>query len=220
MLRRTKLGLAATGAAGALGALLLVPGQLARTADHLDPPSRTDPAVDPTPDIAADIADIYAFHDDNFVYILDTFGGPSDPSLPAFYDPRVLHTINISTTAPASSPEISMRFRFGPGQNPGEVGVQAVNVPGVPGEFVGPVEQVLNSNGAMLFAGLRDDPFFFDSQGLRESRTTGTLAFNNQRSFFFGKNITVIAVAIPRSQLPADTTMHIWSTSARLGGQL
>ena len=34
-------------------------------ADHLDPPARTDPAVDATPDKAADIADVYMLeHED------------------------------------------------------------------------------------------------------------------------------------------------------------
>ncbi|MCW5761029.1 MAG: hypothetical protein KIS90_14770, partial [Phenylobacterium sp.] len=45
-------------------------------ADHLDPPTRTDPAFDTTPDRSADIADIYAWHTaDNLVLAL-TFAGP------------------------------------------------------------------------------------------------------------------------------------------------
>ena len=44
MQRKSKVALAATTTASALGALLLVPGQLAFSADHLDSPSRTDPA--------------------------------------------------------------------------------------------------------------------------------------------------------------------------------
>jgi len=220
MQRKTKIALAAAATTGALAALLLVPGQLALTADHLDPPARTDPAVDTTPDIAADIADIFAFHDANNLYLISTFGGPAATTLPGFYDRDVLHTINISTSPPATSSDITIRFRFGPGANPGETGISVENLPGVNGAIVGPVEQILSKDGVRVYAGLRDDPFFFDSQGLRESRTMGTIRFNNQRSFFHAKNITTVAIELPRSRLGPATNLDIWNTTARFGGQL
>ena len=220
MQRRFKLTLAAATTAIALGAALFVPGQLALSADHLDPPMRTDILVDSTPDTAADIADIYAFQDANNLYLISTFGGPSATTLPAFYDRDVLHTLNISTSLPATSSDITIRFRFGPGANPGETGISVENVPGVNGAIVGPVEQILTKDGVRVYAGLRDDPFFFDSQGLRESRTMGVLRFNNQRSFFGSKNITVVAIEIPRSRLNNATALDIWNTTARFGGQI
>lgn len=220
MQRKFKLTLAAATTAIALGAVLFVPGQLALSADHLDPPMRTDILVDSTPDTAADIADIYAFQDANNLYLISTFGGPSATTLPAFYDRDVLHTLNISTSLPATSSDITIRFRFGPGANPGETGISVENVPGVNGAIVGPVEQILTKDGVRVYAGLRDDPFFFDSQGLRESRTMGVLRFNNMRSFFGSKNITVVALEIPRSRLNNATALDIWNTTARFGGQI
>ena len=217
---RSKMTMLAGAGVAALGALLLVPGQMVLSADHLDPPLRTDIAVDTTPDTAADIADIYAFQDANNLYLISTFGGPSATSLPAFYDRDVLHTINVSTSLPASSSDITIRFRFGPGANPGETGISVENLPGVNGAIVGPVEQILSKDGVRVYAGLRDDPFFFDSQGLRESRTMGVLRFNNTRSFFNAKNITVVAIEIPRSRLGSGTNLDIWNTTARFGGQL
>lgn len=211
--------MAGVGVAG-LGALFLVPGQIALSADHLDPPLRTDILVDSTPDTAADIADIYAFQDANNLYLISTFGGPSATTLPAFYDRDVLHTLNISTSLPATSSDITIRFRFGPGAKPGETGISVENVPGVNGAIVGPVEQILSKDGVRVYAGLRDDPFFFDSQGLRESRNMGVLRFNNQRSFFAAKNITVVAIEIPRSRLNNATALDIWNTTARFGGQI
>ena len=211
--------MAGVGVAG-LGALFLVPGQIALSADHLDPPMRTDILVDATPDTAADIADIYAFQDANNLYLISTFGGPSATTLPAFYDRDVLHTLNISTSLPATSSDITIRFRFGPGANPGETGISVENVPGVNGAIVGPVESILSKDGVRVYAGLRDDPFFFDSQGLRESRNMGVLRFNNQRSFFGSKNITVVAIEIPRSRLNNATALDIWNTTARFGGQI
>ena len=211
--------MAGVGVAG-LGALFLVPGQIALSADHLDPPMRTDILVDSTPDTAADIADIYAFQDANNLYLISTFGGPSATTLPAFYDRDVLHTLNISTSLPATSSDITIRFRFGPGANPGQTGISVENVPGVNGAIVGPVESILSKDGVRVYAGLRDDPFFFDSQGLRESRTMGVLRFNNMRSFFGSKNITVVALEIPRSRLNNATALDIWNTTARFGGQI
>jgi hypothetical protein len=220
MLRTPRLWLAAGTGVAALGAMLLVPGQLALSADHLDPPLRTDPAADTTPDIPADIADIFAFHDANNLYLISTFGGPAAPTLGAFYDRDILHTINVSTSPPATSSDITIRFRFGPGANPGETGISVENLPGVNGALVGPVEQILSKDGVRVYAGLRDDPFFFDSQGLRESRTMGTIRFNSNRSFFHAKNITTVAIEIPRSRLGTATNLDIWNTTARFGGQL
>ncbi len=215
-----KLALSASAAVAALGGVLLVPGQLALTADHLDPPARTDILFDMTPDTAADIADIYAFHDADNLYLISTFGGPSATTLPAFYDRDVLHTINVSTSLPATSSDVTIRFRFGPGANPGEHGISVENLPGVNGPIIGPVEQILSKDGVRVYAGLRDDPFFFDSQGLRESRTMGVIRFNSNRSFFHDKNITVVAIAIPRSRLGTGTNLDIWNTTARFGGQI
>lgn len=224
MQRKTMLALAAVTTAGALGALVLVPGQLALSADHVDPPMRTDPTVDSTPDIPADIADIYVFHDATNVYFVYTVGGPAAPTLPAFYDRDVLYQINVSNAAPASSPEFTINFRFGRGSNPNEWGISVEGVPGVTGNIVGPVEQILSKDGVRVYAGLRDDPFFFDSVGLRTSRTTGVLQFSNNINthFFAGKNITTVALEIPRSRFgnSGNSALDVWAVSSRFGGQL
>lgn len=228
MTGRLKLVFSASAGAAALGAALLVPGQLALSADHLDPPSRTDPTpfgvpVNPSADVGCDIADNYIWYDANTVTVIQTFGGPSALTLPAFYDRNLLHTINISTSAPSTSADVSIRFRFGPGANPGEHGISIENLPGVNGALVGPVEQILTKDGVRVYAGLRDDPFFFDNQGLRLSRTSGVLQFTNnaaQRpSVFFAKNITALVIEIPRSRL-GNGPIELSSLCARFGGQL
>ncbi|MDP3674812.1 MAG: DUF4331 family protein [Novosphingobium sp.] len=221
MQRKTKVALAAATTASALGAMLLVPGQLAFSADHLDSPTRTDPAVNPNADVGCDIADDYIWHDADVVTIVHTFGGPSATTLPAFYDRNVLQTIDISTSPPATSADVRIRFRFGPGANPGEHGIQVENLPGVNGALIGPVEQILSKDGVRVYAGLRDDPFFFDNPGLRLSRTTGVLQFtsNPSRSAFFARNITAVVIEIPRSRLGAGP-IEISSTCARFGGLL
>lgn len=218
---RMKIALSAGTGLAALGVVLLVPGQLALGADHLDSPSRTDPAVSANPDVACDIADNYFFYDANTVTVIQTFGGPSALTLPAFYDRNTLQTIDISTSRPATSADVSIRFRFGQGANPGEHGISVENLPGVNGPIVGPVEQILTKDGVRVYAGLRDDPFFFDNPGLRLSRTTGVLQFTNNpsRSSFFARNITAVVIEIPRSRLGAGP-IELSSTCARFGGLL
>lgn len=197
--------------------------QPAPAADHLDPPARTDPAADPTPDAAADIADIYFWATGNDAVIVLTFGGPASPTLPAVYDRDVLYTLDISNAAPRTTFEHSIKVRFGrdtskPGDN---FGVQVTGVPGVTGAIEGPVETNLVKDGVTVRAGLFDDPFFFDSQGLRETRNTGTLSFNKNRDFFGAKNITGVIIQLPKSRLANGTNpVDLSATSSRFGGQL
>ena len=206
---------------GSAAVALLVPGQLALSADHLDPPARTDPAFDTTPDTPADIADIYAFSDATNAYFAISFAGPQVAGVPAFYDRNVLYTLNVSTSAPATSSDVSIRFRFGAATNGTGSGVSVENVPGVGGAIVGPVEQILTKDGVRVYTGLRDDPFFFDLQGFRETRSTGTLRFDKSRNFFANKNDTIVIVEIPKTRLGGNAnSIDAWATTARLGGQL
>lgn len=220
MRMRTKIAAAGGGLALALGAAMVVPGLGLIAADHNDPPARTDATVTNTPDKAADIADLYAWHTADKVNLVLTFGGPSATTLPAFYDPNVLYTINISNAAPATTAEMTILIRFGPGSQPGQFGVQVSGVPGTSSAIVGSVQSTISQDGVLVHAGLFDDPFFFDGQGLRETRMTGTLSFDNQRDAFGGQNITAVVISIPRERIANGTNqIDLWSTSLRLGGQ-
>lgn len=219
-LRLRPLWLAAP-AAAIFAAALLVPGASNRAADHLDPPTRTDRNFDPTPDLPADIADIFAWHSGDSVKLVLTFGGPSSPTLPAFYDRDVLYKILVSTAPPADTAEVVIRARFGRGQGPNEWGVRIEGVPGVTGAIEGPVETDLAKDGVRARAGLFDDPFFFDARGLRESRQMGTIRVSNTRDFFGAQNDTVIVLEIPRGRFAGATgPLEVWTTTSRIGGQL
>lgn len=186
-----------------------------QAADHFDSPARVGTDTHTAGlDVAADIADLYAFHDANNVYLSIGFGGPSSTSLPAFYDPDVLYMINVSNAGDRTDTEIPIEIRFGrDGINPG---IQVRNLPG--GITIeGPVERNLTaSNGITVRAGLFDDPFFFDPQGLRESRATGTIQFNNQRDRFARLNSTFVVISIPRALIDRGRPLDIWSSSARI----
>lgn len=202
----------------AFGALLFVAQRAIDAADHFDPPTLTDPNVDPLPDAAADIADIYAFYTDNDLVLALTFAGPQATSLPATYDRDVLYRLNVSNDGDPRTTEFPIEFRFG--HDGTSAGFSVTGLPdGV--TIVGPVETDLEKDGILVRAGLFDDPFFFDSQGLRETRQTGTLSFDNQRDFFSQKNITAVVVQIPRAVIQSgNRQIDVWSETARFGGQL
>jgi len=139
------------------------------SADHAESPG-TD--ADP----AADLADVFIFPSPESAtrtVASITFGGRSAPRSRidgSFYcDPNVLYILNIDRASAAgefdSIPDVQVLVRFGlNGSN--ECGMQLENVPGAGGTFSGPIETVFtSSSGLKAFAGLRNDPFFFDAEG-------------------------------------------------------
>jgi hypothetical protein len=216
---RSTVPFAIGGVGLAIAASLFAPGIGVWSADHLDPPARTDPAVDSTPDRPADIADLYAWHTASSVILALTFAGPQATNLPATYDRNVDYAINISNQAPRTTTDIPIHIRFGQaGTN--QNGVQVTGLPGVTGAISGPVETNLTKDGVMVRAGLFDDPFFFDLQGFRDTRNTGTLMFNRNRDFFAGQNLTAVVIEIPRDRIDRGALVDIWSATSRFGGQL
>jgi hypothetical protein len=189
-------------------------------ADHFDSPSRTDPLVSTKPDLAADIADIYVWHTADNLILAFTFAGPQPSDRPPTYDRDVLYTINISNAGAPTDPEMQIRFRFGR-DSAGNVGVEITGLPDGGGPLVGPVEQTLTRNGILARAGIYDDPFFFDLQGFRDTRSTGALQFRSDRSFFTGQNDTSMVIQIPRGLVQNGTNrLDIWVTTGRFGGLL
>ena len=197
--------------------------QRAPAADHLDPPARTSPASDTTPDTAADIADIFAFQDGASTILVLTFAGPQATTEPAVYDRDVLYTMNLSNATPRTTANFPITFQFGQdmGANGSQFGIRVRNLPGVTGDITGPVETDLTKDGVRVRAGLFDDPFFFDLQGFRETTSTGTLSFDNSRDFFAGQTVSAAVIEIPTSRIAnGSNPVDIWATTARFGGQL
>ncbi|WP_260482308.1 DUF4331 domain-containing protein [Sphingomicrobium flavum] len=192
-------------------------------ADHLDPPQRTDPSVDDTPDRAADIADIYTFFDDQTTKLILTFAGPVPTDAAATFDPDVRYYINVSTQEPRTESNTRIQIQFGEDAvQPGDqFGIRVSGLPGVTGDIIGPVETDLEEQGVKVRAGLYDDPFFFDLQGFRETLDTGDLSFDSSRDFFAGQNITAVVIEIPNANISnGNNVIDVWTETLRLGGQL
>lgn len=205
-------------AACAVGAAVLLPGEATQSADHLDPPSRTNPSADNTPDTAADIADVFAWAENGNLNIALTFAGPSATDQAATYDPNVLYRINLSTDGNPSNTESPINIRFGT-DGSGNAGVQVQGIPGS-STVSGAVETTLTSNGASVRAGLYDDPFFFDLQGFMDTLSTGTLMIQNDRDFFANANVTAVVMQIPLTNITTTGDLTVWSETRRFGGQL
>ena len=68
-----------------------------------------------------------------------------------------------------------------------------------------------NSSGMKLFAGPRDDPFFFDLTRFREIIAGTQTAFRNPGvDAFAGTNVMSIVVEVPKSTLGTAATLNVW----------
>lgn len=191
-------------------------------ADHADAPaSKLDPS--------ADITDVFVFRKDpgKLVGVI-AFGGTPAPNVrvdgpTGRFDPDVVFTYNIDTDRD-SQPDIQIHVRFGT-NGAGQTGIEIENLPGAGYRYVfGPVEQVNTTpNGLRFFAGLRDDPFFFDFEGFRATLNTfgtppnGSLQFDNTRDSFAYRNITAIVFEMDEaSATRGSSEIWVWATSGRL----
>ncbi len=161
-------------------------------ADHLDSPSaKADPRVD--------ITDLYVFHPgrsnlDRTVLAMNVNPLAGIIGKTTFRSDAI-YEINIDTNGDTLT-DIAYRFIFPDKQVLAKraTGDEARTLDDLGGTIaVGPVGQVITKGDVSLFAGLRDDPFFFDLLGfLNGLRFTGT-------DFFAGKNVTSIVLEVPTS---------------------
>jgi Domain of unknown function (DUF4331) len=205
--------------AAALGA-----AQPTAAADHADAPAST---LDPS----ADLTDVFVFRKQagKLVGVI-AFGGAPAPrprvdGPTGRFDPDVIFTYWIDTDRD-SRPDLQVHFRFGT-NSLGQSGVEIENLPGAGYRYVfGPVETVNTTpNGLRFYAGLRDDPFFFDSQGFRAtldsfgdaSAPDGTLMFDNTRDSFAARNVTVLVFEMDEAAATRGSDqIYVWATSGRL----
>jgi hypothetical protein len=223
--------------ASVLFPLALVGGDVAIAADHAE-----SPGADADP--AGDLADVFLFispeNPKRLVGAL-TFGGrplPRSRTDIIYCDPKLIYVLNIGRANAAGAftnqPVVKVVARFGKSDT-GRCGVQLENVPGAGGTFSGPTETVLtSSSGLKAFAGMRNDPFFFDAEGyngmvaafdnaapaggyLVNSFGLGTRA---RRDSFANRNITAVVFEMDLDVVApvsggARPKIQAWATTAR-----
>ena len=229
-----------------LGAGVLAAAQL-MAADHAEAP-----AVSSVADKSVDIADVYLFRAEkpNTIVAMVTFGGVSSggntpPRNPieegGTYDPDVLYAFSIDTDPDDDGDNIvaehTIYARFG-FDGDGNAAVKMENVPGVAAPIVGPVETIVTSpEGFRVYAGLRDDPFFFDTVGFGQTLNSigrveafagpfaedleplddsGDLCFSTERDTFGFRNLTAIVFEMDaRVATQGGNRIRFWGTTSR-----
>lgn len=171
-------------------------------------------------DAAMDLTDLYVFESGtDKTTIIACWAGFNDsraqPDTEALYDVDALYTINIDNDGD-NVPDHQIYWRYGTNDR-GEIGVRWENVPGTDGNVAGPVESVFDAgDGARVWSGHADDPFFFDAGGYLLTLDTGTLNFDSEDDFLEGFNVTAAAIEIDNALIRSGTeSMQFWITASR-----
>jgi len=254
------IALVAVGAAIVLTAFLMQRAgpPAAGAADHLDAPGATPPGGD----VQRDITDVYAFRSPtnsaNTVLVLNVNGVASPGEVapgpdrtfargaPAVGNTKfVLYDLNIDNDGDAVA-DIVLSTRFGAPQADGVQELEVRNngkllIPKDLGRSTGFSEAtpyVATSDGVSVFAGQRDDPFFFDLLGfLNITKALDAFGLDNdpnnnaesfvgcmtpRSDFFLGRNVSSIVLEVPSSILTGggDSSIGVWGTTMSGGEQI
>ncbi len=196
--------------------VLTTPLQRPRAADHGDAPLTAH-------DLGADLNDVYMFKDptDNskLIVIMTVHGFivPGEASNFGIFDPAIRYRFEFETTGDAR-PDGALDVRFSPRvavNGVAQAQTATINLPNGR-TFTAPATNSSNtadvaptpvittdSSGVMFFAGLTDDPFFFDipafgrfNASIRAGSPDPTV-FSRGRDTFAGYNTMAIAFSIP-----------------------
>lgn len=206
--------------------IVVMAGGIIFAADHIDAPAVTGANSTST---GADITDIYAFQSpaDNskMVFVMNVQGLMSPAATSAATFPgNVMYEFNIDNNsdnvedlviqvlvqngklrvygpvAPSSTGTMSTVRTNG---TMTETSITAYNSTS---PSIG-----TNTNGIKIFAGPRDDPFFFDLTRFKEIIGGMQTSFRNPGvDTFAGTNVMSIVVEVPKSLLGSASTINVW----------
>ena len=189
--------------------LLLLTPINSQAADHQEAP-RT------SAQLAADIGDYYAWHENDQLNLALTFGTFNAPGMPSTYDSTLLYTLHFDTTEIADGvSDVDLYVRFAQNAN-GEWGMRVSDSQDST-LIQGAVETILANDQLSAWAGLADDPFFFDQTGFVDTVSTGTISFDPTRDDVAGLNITAIVIQLPINSIKnGGGSFQTWATTASL----
>jgi len=217
-MKKTKI-LAAAAIATVIGGSILL------AADHIDAPAVTGQATD--------ITDVYAFKGANAssrVFVINTQGllSPAATST-AKFDAGTLIQLNIDNNndnvedlvIQAIYDGTNMKF-YGPAK-PTATGLKSqlegavtATVAVTSYTATAPVTAT-GTNGMQVFAGPRDDPFFFDLNQFKKIIAGTASSFNNPGTdAFAGTNVMSVVMEVPVSLLNATSgKINVWATTKK-----
>lgn len=192
------------------------------SADHIDAPAVTNQSTD--------ITDFYAFqspdNSDNMVFVANVQGLLSPTATgSASFDENVMVEFNIDNSGDnvedlviqAIAREGRM-YIYGPAA-PSQVGLNSMvntNATSMNTEITAyGASPVVGTNGnSSVFAGPRDDPFFFDLGAYSDVLAGNATSFNDPGTdAFAGTNVMSIVIEIPKSTLGASASINTWVES-------
>lgn len=211
-MKKTKIVIAAAVA-------LVLGGGILLAADHADAPAVTNQTTD--------ITDLYAFSGadaNNMVFVGNTQGllAPAATSATKF-DANTLIEFNIDNNN--DNVEDLVIQAIYDGTNMKFYGPVAPSATGAKSKLEGPVTATVavtpygsspviatGTNGMKVFAGPRDDPFFFDLDQFKKILGGTATGFNNPGvDHFAGTNVMSIVVELPKSMLNAtNNKINVW----------
>ena len=196
-------------------------------ADHIDAPSVTNKPTD--------ITDVYVFRaedPDNMVFVANTQGLLTPgATADAKFDENTLIEFNIDNNGDNVEDLViqcivkngKMKV-YGPAvpKVTGTVSYLNINKLSVQTDITKYGQEPaigIGDNGVKVFAGPRDDPFFFDLVRFRQVIAGQASSFNNPgNDTFAGTNVMGLVVEIPKSLLNSTGTINVWAETKTATG--
>ena len=196
-------------------------------ADHIDAPAVTNKPTD--------ITDVYVFrgqNPDNMVFVANTQGLLSPgATADAGFDENTMIEFNIDNTGDNVEDLVIQCIAkngkmkvYGPSipKVTGTISYLNINKLSVQVDITKYGQEALaatGDNGVKVFAGPRDDPFFFDLVRFRQVIAGTASSFNNPgNDTFAGTNVMAIVVEVPKSLLGSNGTINVWAESKSATG--
>lgn len=206
--------------------LSVLVGGILIAADHIDAPAVTNQSTD--------ITDLYVFrgeNPDNLVFVANTKGLLSPgATASAKFDDNTLIEFNIDNNGDNVEDLVIQCI-----SKNGQMRVYGPTVPRMTGtssmininDFTAQVEItpygqpaiISEQKGVKVFAGPRDDPFFFDLVAFQNILAGNASGFNNPGSdTFAGTNVLGLVVEIPKSMLGGSGSLNVWVETKKRSG--
>lgn len=203
-----------------LAAAALVTGGILYAADHADAPAVTG--------TASDITDLYVFagqDPNNLVFVGNTQGLLSPTATAsAKFDENTIIEFNIDNNND-NIEDLVIQCKYDAASNTMNIyGPVAPSEKGTRSKLEGNVTAsvavtaygssapvISTQNGIKVFAGPRDDPFFFDLDQFKKIIAGTATGFNNPGTdHFAGTNVMSVVVEVPKSTLNSTGKLNVW----------
>ncbi len=191
--------------------------------DHIDAPAVKNQTTD--------ITDLYVFNGadtNNLVFVANTQGllTPASTAAAAF-DPNTLIQINIDNNGDNVEDEVIQAIYSGTSMN--FYGPVKPSMTGIRSKLEGAVTASVavtaygaapvtgsGASGIKVFAGPRDDPFFFDLDQYHAILAGKAPGFNNPgMDAFAGTNVMSVVVEVPKKLLNSTGKINVWLTTRK-----